>query len=230
MDKNLLVSAVNDYYNGGDFNEKARVIYNSYATFPSQLPYDEQHHYLLGIVFAGLAKNYSNDINAYTSILEDALFCFMSAMRKSSSQSERQCSAIRMLLLIENNETAMKGIVHKFWDTRMNKLYSIPDGPEIAQKLSSPRFLASKLTPWAYEIDILTHLGNYCIQMSSSADKHSYISVSEMKQFNSLAKSDKYYVNFPLVSVSMESVFDLFYKFIYEYITTPYERRMTRLY
>ena len=224
MDKNLLTSAIKDYENGGlenkDFIKKAHSIYNTYACIPCNLPQAE-HLYLHGIVFSYFAKYYSNNINYYGSILENALFCFDKVMRTSTSQSEQQCAAIRMLLLIEDNDWAMKGLAHKFYEKDCQELYGSP--------LMVQQIIARGMAPWTFEVDLLLNIGNYCIKRSGSQDKHSFISSSDTKRFNSIVKSGKYNVRYPLVNVSTERVYELFSDFIYDRIITPFERRITQL-
>lgn len=89
--------------------------------------------------------------------------------------------------------------------------------------------LAQGMEPWTFEIDILKNIGSYCIGLSSSNDKHSFISATEMKCFNYIKRSGKYEVEWPLVSVPAERVFYLFSEFLREFIRTPYERRITYL-
>ena len=50
-----------------------------------------------------------------------------------------------------------------------------------------------------------------------------------MDNFEKLKKMGKYNVRFPLVQVSPKQVFELFFDFILEYVSTPYERRVTML-
>ena len=127
--EDFLVSTIHDYENGGlkngEFLKKAHGIYNSYANFSCSLP-SAEHPYLLGIVFAGFAKYYARNINCYASIIENALFCFSTVMKESESCSERQCAAIRMLLLIDDNNEVMRGIAHKFYQKNYQELYGHP--------------------------------------------------------------------------------------------------------
>ena len=78
-------------------------------------------------------------------------------------------------------------------------------------------------------VDILVNIGNYCIQQSDAESVHSCISSTEMDNFEKLKKMGKYNVRFPLVQVSPKQVFELFFDFILEYVSTPYERRVTML-
>lgn len=217
--ENLLVSTINDYNNGGleneEFKKKAHEIYNSYANYSCSLP-RTKYPYLLGIVFAGFAKYYKGNIDYYTSIMENALYCFAKCMKDSDSLSERQCAAMRLLLLIDDNDWVMKGIAHKFFEKRCQELYN---SPSIVQQI-----IASKMEPWTFETDILVNLGNYCLEQSDAESVHSSISSSEMNNL-----MDKYNVRFPLVQVSPKQVFELFFDFILEYVSTPYERRVTML-
>ncbi|MDO4165297.1 MAG: hypothetical protein Q4D56_13085 [Bacteroides sp.] len=220
----ILSSAIQDYEKGGLLNEaflsKAHSIYNEYATFPSPLP-NAEHPYLLGIVFSYFAKYYSKNIDYYTCIMENALFCFFKVMSTSLSQSECQCAAMRVLLLIEDNDWVMKGIAHKFYEQRCQELYGQP--------LMVQSFLARGMEPWTFETDILRQIGYYCIKKSSSDGKQSMISSSDTERFKSIVKSGKYNVTWPLVTVSPDRVYELFFKFISGYIGTPYERRITQL-
>lgn len=97
------------------------------------------------------------------------------------------------------------------------------------QPLMMQSILAQGMEPWTFEIDILKNIGSYCIGLSSSNDKHSFISATEMKCFNYIKRSGKYEVEWPLVSVPAERVFYLFSEFLREFIRTPYERRITYL-
>lgn len=222
--KELLISAIRDYENGGlqnrDFLQKAHKIYNSFAAYPCSLP-DAEHPYLLGIIFSAFAKYYADNIDYYTSIMENALFCYSNVIRKSESCSERQCAAIRTLLLIDDNEWVMKGIAHTFYEKKCMQLYGQP--------LMMQNILAQGMERWTFEIDILKNIGSYCIELSSSDDKHSFISATEMKCFNYIMRSGKYEVEWPLVSIPAERVFYLFTEFLGEFIRTPYERRITSL-
>lgn len=130
MNKEFLLSIIKDFESGGlenpEFLKKAHTIYNGYATYPSSLP-DAENPYLLGIVFSHFAKYYQQNIDYYASILENALFCFIKVIKNSeASRSERHCAAISMLLLIDNNEWAMKGIAHKFFEKKCQQLYGSP--------------------------------------------------------------------------------------------------------
>lgn len=226
MNTEFLISAIEDFENGGlassDFLRKAHLIYNEYATFPCRLPNVEKP-YLLGILFSSFAKYYQNNVDYYTSILENALFCFIKVMKNTNvTNSEHQCAAIHMLLLIDDNEWLMKGIAHKFIEKKCQQLYG---SPLLVQKM-----LAQGMEPWTYEIDILKKLGEFCIEESNSDNKHAFISAFDMERFNSLKKNCKYFTAWPLVRVSAECVFELFSEFISENIDTPYERRIKRLY
>lgn len=222
--KNLLVSAINNYNNGGLRNEEfvrdAHVIYNAYADYWCSLPTAE-YPYLLGIVFAGFAKYYKGNIDYYTSIMENALFCFSKCIKNSASIGERQCAAIRLLLLIDSNDWVMKGIVHKFYEKRSMELYGAP--------LFVQQITASKLEPWTFESDILRIIGYYCLQAADSKTVHSSITSSEMEVFNHIKSKGKYDGRYPLVNISPEQLFNLFFEFITEYVKTPYDRRVTQL-
>ncbi len=221
----FLVATIHEYDNGGlsneQFIENAHLIYNAFACFPCPLQsYD--YPYLLGIVFSGFAPYYKHDINIYTSIMENALFCFMKIIKEENhNSSEYQCAAIRLLLLIHDNDWVMKGITQKFQDKNCLELYGeIPFVHHV---------LYQGVSPWAYEIDILTHLGQYCIAQSRSDSKQSSISASDMRKFKEIVKGQDYQVKWPLVHISDEQVFNLFYEFITEYVSTPYERRISHI-
>lgn len=227
MNKEFLLSAISDFENGGlenpEFLKKAHTTYNGYATYPSTLP-NAENPYLLGIVFSHFAKYYQQNIDYYVSILEDALFCFIRVIKDTdTTNSEHQCAAICMLLLIEDNEWAMKGIAHKFYERKCQQLYGSP--------LMVQQMLAQGMDPWTYEMDLLKNLGSFCIEKSCLDDRNSFISVSEsdIERFSALINNGKYSTNWPLVSVSVERVFELFAEFISEYIYAPYERRITHL-
>ena len=221
-----LKSAIRNLDNGGLGNEtfvrEAHEIYNEYVSFPSSLPQAE-HHYLLGIVFSGFVRYYEDNIDYYTCIMENALFCFFKVINESPSQSERQCAAIRMLLLIDENDWVMKGITRKFRDKYCQELYGV--------SLMHIQIMSQGLsTPWDYEDDILRIIGCVCVDLSSSFSKKSSISHSEMMRFNRIKSSDKYtYSMWGLAKISEEKVFQLYDDFITENVNTPYDRRMTRL-
>lgn len=223
--KDFLEAAINDFDNGGlknkDFLSKAHQIYNAYANYSCGLPRAE-HPYLHGIVFADFAKYYSHDINYYTSIAENALYCFSKVMRKSESVSERQCAAIRMLLFIDDNDWVMKGIAHFFIEKKCQELYG--------QQLLVHKMLAERMDPWVYETDILKNIGTYCLEQSSSCNHHSFISSEEMKSYDAIKNSSKYQRGvWTLARVSIERVFEMFSDFLKEFVSTPYERRVTML-
>lgn len=226
VDPKILVSAIQDFERGGiqsdDFLKKAHLVYNACATFPPTCLVESEHPYLLGCVFAYFAKYYSNNIDYYTSIIENALFCFCRVMKENLSESESQCASIRMLLLIEDNEWVMKGIVHKFCEQRCQELYGQP--------LVFHRMLAQSMDAWAFEMDVLKLLAFYCIERSSSKAKHSFISSSDTSRYMKIVKSGKYGVEWPLVQVSMEQVYEMFSEFVRESVNTPFERRIAQLY
>lgn len=224
MTKEFLISTIRDYEKGGlkneDFLKKAHSIYNEYATYPSPLP-NAENPYLLGCIFSAFAQYYSNNIDYYTCIIENALFCFCKVIKESASTIEKQCAAIRMLLLIDDNNWVMKGIVHKFYEKRCYELYGQP--------LMVQQMLSQGMEPWTFETDILKHIACYCINESDSDCEHACISSIEMQHFNNIIQSNKYNIRFPLVNVSADQVFDLLFRFIKDYIETPYERRITQL-
>lgn len=225
MNKEFLLSTISDFENGGlenpEFLKKAHSVYNWYARYPSPLPNDK-NHYLLGIIFSHFAKYYQQNIDYYDSILENALFCFIKVINNTDTTlSENQYAAIRMLLLIDDNEWAMKGIAHKFFEKKCQQLY---DSPLIVQQI-----IAQGMEPWTFEIDLLKNLGFICIEKSCSDNQHSFISASDMERFSTIKRNGKYSTKWPLVNVSADRVFDLFAEFISEYIYKPYERRITHL-
>lgn len=226
MNKEFLLSTINDFENGGlespEFLKKAHSIYNEYATFPNPLP-NAETPYLLGIVFSYFAKYYKRNIDYYASILENALFCFIRVIKDTNvGRSEHQCAAIRMLLLIDDNEWAMKGIAHKFYEKNCQQLYGSP--------LMVQQMIAQGMEPWTFEIDLLKNLGSFCIKESSSGNHQSSISALDMERFSVIKRKGKYSTQWPLVRVPSKRVFELFAEFISEYVDTPYERRITPLY
>ena len=220
----LLTSTIQSYEKSGlqnvDFLKQAHAIYNKYATFPPTLP-SAENPYLLGIVFSYFAKYYENNINNYTCIVENALFCFDKVMKTSSSQSERQCAAIRMLLILEDNYRIIMGMIHVFCEKRCQELYGNP--------LMMHRMLAQGMDPWTYEMDVLKQLGSFCIEKSNSCEKHSFISSIDMQRFKNIENSGKYKMKWPLTMIPSENVYKLFSDFITENINTPYDRRITQL-
>ena len=225
INSEILSSAIKAYEKGGlydeEFLKKAHLIYNSCATFPPNVLNNSESPYLLGVVFSYLAKYYSDNINHYTSIVENALFCFDRAMKPDVSISEYQCAAMRMLLLIDDNDCVMKGIAHKFYEQKCQELYGQP--------LMFQRMLAQGMDAWTFEMDILKHIGFCCIMRGCSVNKYSIISALDYERFTRLTGSGKYDVEWPLVKVSEERVYELFSEFISEYVNTPYERRITLL-
>lgn len=226
MTTDFLISAINEFEDGGfgnpDFLKKAHSIYNEYATFPSPLT-NAENPYLLGILFSHFAKYYQKNVDYNISILENALFCFSRVIKNTdTSSSEHQCAAIRMLLLIDDNECAMKGIAKSFFEKKCQELYGTP--------LMVQKILAQGMDAWTFEIDILKNLGYFCTEQVSSENKHSFISASEMKHFVTLEQSRKYFTEWPLVEVPKERVFELFFEFISECINTPYEHRISSVF
>ncbi len=222
--KEYIETAINDQKNGGlqndDFVKKAHAIYNIFATFPCSLPASGQQ-YPLGIIFSCLAQYYSGNIDHYTSIMENALFCFSNVMKASESCDERQNAAIRMLLLIDGNDWIMKSITHKFFKRKCNELYGT--------SLIDQQMIARKLEPWTFETDILKHLGRYCIEESATTSPEQILSVSEIRRFNELKENGKYSIQWPLVNISPARVFDLFCEYIKDTVSTSCERRATQL-
>lgn len=214
----FLKSAITDYDNlvETDFLNKAHQIYNAYATYPCPLPKAE-HPYLLGIVFSKFAKYYAKDINIYTSIIENALFCYIKVIKNSESISERQCAAIRMILLIDDNEWVMKGIARKFCEKHRQELFGFPFYDET----------------YDYERDILKSIEKYCNKCSSTTCKQSYISHAEMQHFLSIKKSldipFDLFKNPTRLTKYPNQVFELFSEHITDIINTLYLRRITAL-
>ena len=225
INSEILSSAIKDYEMGGLYNEeflkKAHLVYNACATFPPNVLNNFENPYLLGVVFSYFAKYYSNNRNHYTSIMENALFCFDRVMRLGRSASESQCAAKRMLLLVDDNDWVMKGIAHKFYEQRCQELYG--------QSLMFQKILAQGMDAWTFEEDILRLIGSYCIEKSSSDNKQSYVSAIDSERFKRIVQSGKYNLEWPLVKVPVERVYELFSEFICEYVNTPYQRRITLL-
>ena len=85
------------------------------------------------------------------------------------------------------------------------------------------QILSNGMAPWTFEIDIITHIASECISRGKSHDKPLMISDQEIKHFASLSNEDRYHVRYPLVKIKPDEVFELFFGFISEYVTTPFE-------
>lgn len=223
--QNLLKSAIDDYSDRGLYDKafltKVHQIYNAFAHYPCPLP-SAEHPYSLGIVFSYFCEYYKNDIDKYTSIIENALFCFFRVINESEFTIEKQSATIRLLLLIDKNDWVMKGIMKKFYMRYCDTLYGMP--------LEIHKLLHDSFEPWTFETDLLSRLGERCIEIASSDTAHSVLSQQEMQKFNELKTGEKYVSYFPLIKISTEELFRLFNDFINEFIRTPYERRITHLY
>ncbi|MDE5905266.1 hypothetical protein [Duncaniella sp.] len=220
----FLTSTIQDYEKGGlhnvEFLKKAHSIYNEYASYPTPL-IRTAYPYSLGIVFSYFAKYYSNNIDYYTCIIENALFCLNRAIEICTSQNEQESAAIRLLLLIEDNDWVMKGITHKFYERSTQELYGLP--------LIAQTILAQRMDPWTFETEILKHIGAYCIQKSNFPESKPAISDSDILRLQDIISSGKYNIRWPLVKVPTKRVYELFLEFIAEFIRTPYDRRITQL-
>ena len=228
--QNLLKSAINDFNNNGLYNDnfltKAHQIYNSFAYYSCPLPSSE-HPYLLGIVFSNFARYYKEDIDKYTSIIENALFCFLRVIYdKTESKVERQSAAIRLLLLIDSHDWVMKGILRKFYDKSCDVLFNIPQTHG-----SIFRSLMSMDNPWIIEEDMLKCIGNICLELTESSNTHAELSATEMNTFNQIKRKDAYNDQWGhLIEVPLNKFFKMFYNHITNIVNTPYERRITHLY
>lgn len=227
--QNLLRSAINDFNDSGLYNDafltKAHQIYNSFAYYSCPLPFSE-HPYLLGVVFSYFARYYKDDIDKYTSIIENALFCFLRVIYDTEFKVDRQSAAIRLLLLIDSHDWVMKGILRNFYDKNCDVLFNIPQSHG-----SIFRSLMSIDDPWIIEEDMLKCIGNICIDLTTSNTIHSEISAIEMKSFNELKTKDAYNAHRGhLIEVPLNKFFKMFYTHITDIINTPYERRITHLY
>lgn len=228
--QNLLKSAINDFNDSGLYNDafltKAHQIYNSFACYSCPLPSSE-HPYLLGVVFSYFARYYKDNIDKYTSIIENALFCFLKVIYdKTEFKVERQSAAIRLLLLIDSHDWVMKGILRKFYDKHCDVLFNIPQSHG-----SVFRSLMSMDNPWIIEEDMLKCIGNICIGLTTSNTTYSEISAIEMKSFNELKAKDAYNDSWGhLIEIPLNKFFKMFYAHITDIINTPYERRITHLY
>lgn len=223
--KGTLLAAIDDYGKGGlqndEFLKKAHDIYNTYVENPQSL-LETEHPYLLGIVFAAFAKFYTKEIDYYTSIIENALFCFLKVLKSDDSGSECQCAAIRMLLLIDDNYWIMQNIMSRFIEERCQELYKY--------SLLEYRISVGTLEPWTYERDILRQIGHYCIEKSSSEDKDVFLSCMEMRRFYAILLSNRYDGGYFLTRLVTERVFMLFSEFVKSCIVKPIDRRRTILY
>ena len=223
--QNILISAIKDYNERGlydvTFLSKAHKIYNEFAYFSCPLPLSD-HPYLLGIVFSYFSEYYKNDIDTYTSIIENALFCFFRVIKENEFQMERQSAAIRLLLLIDRNDWVMKGITRKFYTKNCEVLFGMPfDLHQI--------FEYRGLGQWVVEGDILRILGHQCTLIADSNSSHVSISETDMRDYHKLLNENKYRGDWPLVKISTEQLFEMYDDFIRDFINTPYERRITQL-
>ena len=225
--QNILQSTINDFNDSGLYSDafltKAHQIYNSFAYYSCPLPSSE-HPYLLGVVFSHFALYYKDDIDKYTSIIENALFCFLRVIYDTEFKAERQSAAIRLLLLIDGHDWVMKGILRKFYDKHCDILFNIPQSHG-----SVFRSLMSMDNPWIIEEDMLKCIGSICIELTASKSTYSEISAIEMKSFDEL--KEKYNSRWGhLIEVPLNKFFKMFYEHITEIINTPYERRITHLF
>ena len=181
---------------------------------------------MLGVVFSHFALYYKDDIDKYTSIIENALFCFLRVIYDTEFKAERQSAAIRLLLLIDGHDWVMKGILRKFYEKHCDMLFNIP-----LSHGSVFRSLMSMDDPWIIEEDMLKCIGSICVELTASKSTYPEISAIEMKSFNGLKGKDIY--NNPwghLIEVPLNKFFKMFYSHITEIVNTPYERRITHLY
>ena len=220
----LLASAVSDCEQKGrdnkSFLEKAHRIYNSFAVMPCPL-INAEHPYLLGVVFAAFAKYYIKDVNIYASISENACYCFSKVLKDGNSQSERQCAAIKLLLFMDENYPLMLQMAKNFRNYKCEALYGQP--------AMMVNMIAQGMDKYAYEEDLLKNIGSYCKEVQESTNLSVSISAQEMRLFEKICTSQRFSLEWPLVSVPAFQVFELFYEFICKIISTPFERRITVL-
>lgn len=213
----FLNDAVDKHDSGNieEFVKQAQQIYNSCACFPSHLN-SIGHEYLYGKVFAYFAPFVTNDINIYTTVLENAYFCLSKTIVNSESISEEQCAAIRLLLLIDDNNRVIMHIISRFLEERVGNICKNPMNTLILNEIMDK----------AFEKEILRMIGGYLIEKVGSHEKNSFISVKEMDKYNDILRRNCYSTQISLIPSSAEKIFMETYNFIYSVIQTPYDRRI----
>ena len=227
VDKDMELNRAIKLYDAGHisgFKRLAVDFYNEYCNFPSTLLFDEERNiYSMGIIYSRMAQFYTEDINVYATIIENAIYCFSKIITTTDNIVNKQSAAIRLLLLFKDNWGLMLQVAKNLIKTRGSQLYG--DYSSLSFSI-----LASGLEPYTYENDILRQLGHYCVKESQSNNTHTSISASEMSQYELCVKSGKFsYNEWALTKLGGKDLFDIFYGFIEEIIKTPYERRTTKL-
>ena len=219
--ENILNEVIKAYDSGeiDNFKNLARRIYNSFAVYPSNLGV-ANHKYLLGQIFSDYAPFLQNDIDAYTTAIENAYFCLSTVVIKSENISERNCAAIRMLLLVDENRRVMLNIASRFIKERSSRVCDKP-----AINISVLNGLMNN----AFDEEVLRIIGGYLISEVSSSEKKSFISENEMNRYNELLRKDCYSTRYSLFNVSPQTLFLEMRDYIRYVIDAPYERRMKQL-
>ncbi len=224
MDKNeypkteaeeLLQNAINAYDNGNLklFKVKAVDLYNVYCS-PGKLQSEDKHLYSLGIIYSRLAQFYTQDKYFYPTIIDNAIYCLSKAIVKGDDIVKKQCAAMRILLLLDDNWNLMLQMVNKFINANVEKLYNCPD---VAFSI-----MYKRLDPLTYEKDVLRQLGYFCIYNSKLDNIHSFISQQEMQHFNSLCKDERFgYPEWPLTNLRGKYLFKLFYEYVEQVVNAP---------
>ncbi len=221
----LLDNALIAYDNGNMelFKDYAASLYNEYCSYPSPLEHNNPHPYLLGTVYSRMAQFYAYNINAFASIIENALYCFSKTIIESDDVVEKQCAAQRMVLLLDDNWWFMQQVAKNFIKFSGNKLYR--DYSELTFSI-----LSGGMTPNAYEDDILGQLGYYCVKVAQSNSVHSFISVEETARYKSCINDKRFqYHPWALTNVKDEKLFELFYEFLSLIVQSMVKRRVMRL-
>lgn len=217
----LLNDAVEAYYSGNmeEFMSIAKSIYNACAVFPTPI-INAQHKYLMGTVFAYFAPFNIRNIDVYTTAIENAYYCLSTVVIKTEYTSEKNCAAIRLLLLIDENRQVMLHIASRFVKERSSRISNKP-----ALNIS----VLNSIMNNAYDEDVLRIIGGYLIHEISSNGKNSFISENEMQHYNEILRQDRYSTMLSLFDVTAETLFMEMHNFVLSVINMPYERRITQL-
>lgn len=159
-------------------------------------------------MYSYLANFYKNNIDIYTSIVENSIYCFSKVIIESESESERQSAAIRLFLLSYDNEKVVKGILYKL----------------VREKYGDNTFEIILLQ--LVDSDLCA-IRSYCLLLIEEGSKKVFISDEYMRKYHRLSKSLRKSSSTP---EALEKSFILFYEEIHKIIKTPYERRITALF
>ena len=201
------------------FKDLARQIYNAFSCYPSNLS-SVSHKYLLGQIFSDYAPFIENNINAYTTALENAYFCLASVVINSEYISQKNCAAIRLLLLIDENRQVMLHIASRFIKERSSR---------VSHKPAINVGILNSIMNNAFDEEVLRIVGGFLINEISSSEKKSFIPQNEMYRYNMILQKNCYNTKWSLFDATPEEVFLELYNYILYVINEPYERRMTPL-